>query len=82
VIPVTADSDGPGPEKGCRSLLIIRPVVSDALDVSATFVRALARATEAEREAVLEARRSGRVSPAGADDVLFDVAARGLRYGG
>jgi CPA1 family monovalent cation:H+ antiporter len=42
----------------------------------------LARATEAEREAVLEARRSGRVSPAAADDVLFDVEARALRYGG
>jgi monovalent cation/hydrogen antiporter len=42
----------------------------------------LARATEAEREAVLEARRSGQVSPAAADDVLFDVEARALRYGG
>jgi CPA1 family monovalent cation:H+ antiporter len=42
----------------------------------------LARATEAERDAVLEARRSGRVSPAAADDVLFDVEARALRYDG
>jgi monovalent cation/hydrogen antiporter len=42
----------------------------------------LARATEAEREAVLEARRSGRVSPVAADDVLFDVETRALRYGG
>jgi Na+/H+ antiporter len=42
----------------------------------------LARATEAEREAVLEARRSGRVSPAAADDVLFDIEARALRYQG
>lgn len=40
----------------------------------------LARATEAERDAVLEARRTGRVSPAAADDVLFDVEARALRY--
>jgi|tagenome__1003787_1003787.scaffolds.fasta_scaffold20904686_2 Na+/H+ antiporter len=40
----------------------------------------LARATEAEREAVLDARRSGLVSPGAADDVLFDVEARALRY--
>jgi hypothetical protein len=40
----------------------------------------LARATEAEREAVLRARRRGEVSPAAADDVLFDVEARALRY--
>jgi CPA1 family monovalent cation:H+ antiporter len=42
----------------------------------------LARATEAERDAVLQARRSGEVSPAAADDVLFDVEARALRYEG
>jgi monovalent cation/hydrogen antiporter len=42
----------------------------------------LARATEAERDAVLRARRSGRVSPDAADDVLFDVEARALRYEG
>jgi CPA1 family monovalent cation:H+ antiporter len=42
--------------------------------------RLLARATEAEREAVLRARRRGEVSPAAADDVLFDVEARALRY--
>jgi hypothetical protein len=41
----------------------------------------LARATEAEREAVLDARRRGDVSPGAADDVLFDVEARALRYG-
>jgi CPA1 family monovalent cation:H+ antiporter len=40
----------------------------------------LARATEAEREAVLSARRTGEVSPAAADDVLFDIEARALRY--
>src|SRR4051812_699330 len=40
----------------------------------------LARASEAERDAVLEARRRGEVSPAAADDVLFDVEARALRY--
>ena len=40
----------------------------------------LARASEAEREAVLEARRSGQVSLAAADDVLFDIEARALRY--
>ncbi|MGY1845648.1 Na+/H+ antiporter [Modestobacter sp. SYSU DS0875] len=40
----------------------------------------LGRASEAEREAVLEARRQGEVSPAAADDVLFDVEARALRY--
>lgn len=43
--------------------------------------RLLARATEAEREAVLDARRRGEVSTAAADDVLFDVEARALRYG-
>lgn len=42
----------------------------------------LALATEAEREAVLDARRRGEVSPAAADDVLFDVEARALRYEG
>ena len=41
----------------------------------------LAEATEVEREAVLRARRRGEVSPAAADDVLFDVEARALRYG-
>ena len=40
----------------------------------------LARATEAERDAVLQARRRGEVSPAVADDVLFDIEARALRY--
>ena len=39
----------------------------------------LAQATEAEREAVLQARRRGDVSPAAADDVMFDVEARALR---
>jgi CPA1 family monovalent cation:H+ antiporter len=42
----------------------------------------LARASEAERDAVLQARRSGEVAPAAADDVLFDVEARALRYEG
>jgi monovalent cation/hydrogen antiporter len=42
----------------------------------------LALATDAEREAVLDARRRGEVSPAAADDVLFDVEARALRYEG
>jgi CPA1 family monovalent cation:H+ antiporter len=42
----------------------------------------LALATDAEREAVLDARRRGQVSPAAADDVLFDVEARALRYEG
>ncbi|TFV79339.1 hypothetical protein E4P39_01450 [Blastococcus sp. CT_GayMR19] len=41
----------------------------------------LARATEAERDAVLQARRGGEVSPAAADDVLFDIDARALRNG-
>ncbi len=40
----------------------------------------LGRASEAERDAVLEARRVGAVSNAAADDVLFDVEARALRY--
>jgi Na+/H+ antiporter len=41
----------------------------------------LTLASDAEREAVLAARRRGDVSPAAADDVLFDVEARALRYG-
>ena len=40
----------------------------------------LAQATEAEREAVMRARLSGEVSPAAADEVMFDVEARALRY--
>lgn len=40
----------------------------------------LAQATEAEREAVMQARLSGDVSPAAADEVMFDVEARALRY--
>ena len=40
----------------------------------------LARASEAERDAELQARRRGEVSPAAADDVLFDIEARALRY--
>jgi CPA1 family monovalent cation:H+ antiporter len=40
----------------------------------------LSAATEAERDAVLEARRNGEVSPDAADAVLFDVEARSLRY--
>jgi monovalent cation/hydrogen antiporter len=35
---------------------------------------------EAERDAVLEARGRGEVSTEAADDVLFDVEARALRY--
>jgi len=51
-------------------------------DQAGTHLRELlARASEAEREAVLEARRRGDVSPAAADDVLFDVESRALRYG-
>jgi CPA1 family monovalent cation:H+ antiporter len=42
--------------------------------------RLLSRATEAEREAVLRARRRGEVSTDAADAVLFDVEARALRY--
>jgi len=41
----------------------------------------LGRASEAEREAVLQARRRGEVSLEAADDVLFDVEARARRYG-
>ncbi|PRY10068.1 cation:proton antiporter [Kineococcus rhizosphaerae] len=42
--------------------------------------RLLARASEAEREAVLQARRRGEVGTAAAEDVLFDIEARALRY--
>jgi monovalent cation/hydrogen antiporter len=51
-------------------------------DASQHLRRLLARATEAERDAVLEARRRGHVSANAADDVLFDVEARALRYEG
>jgi CPA1 family monovalent cation:H+ antiporter len=55
----------------------------DADDAAARQLRdLLAIATDAEREAVLDARRRGEVSPAAADDVLFDVEARALRYEG
>jgi CPA1 family monovalent cation:H+ antiporter len=71
-----------------ESRLSYRGQVSDLVDGQAggehageQLRRLLALATEAEREAVLEARRSGRVSPDAADDVLFDVEARALRYG-
>ena len=40
----------------------------------------LAEATEAERETVLKARRTGDVHTAAADEVMFDVEARALRY--
>lgn len=40
----------------------------------------LAQATEAERETVMRARSDGTVSPAAADEVMFDVEARALRY--
>jgi CPA1 family monovalent cation:H+ antiporter len=40
----------------------------------------LAKAAEAERDAVLGARRSGQVSAETADDVLVDVESRALRY--
>jgi CPA1 family monovalent cation:H+ antiporter len=51
-----------------------------AVETSRQLRGLLARATEAEREAVLDARRHGEVSSAAADDVLFDVEARALRY--
>ena len=41
----------------------------------------LARASEAEREVVLDARRSGAVSPATADHVLYDIEVRARRFG-
>lgn len=55
-----------GPEDGARADGILREL--------------LARASEAERDAVLQARWRGEVSPAAADDVLFDIEARALRY--
>ena len=49
-------------------------------DAGSQLRELLAEATEAEREAVMQARRTGEVSPAAADEVLFDVEARALRY--
>jgi Na+/H+ antiporter len=70
-----------------RSRLAYRCQVSDLVDgrtggegADRQLRRLLARASEAERDAVLAARRSGQVTPAAADDVLFDVEARALRY--
>jgi monovalent cation/hydrogen antiporter len=71
-----------------ESRLAYRGQVQDLVDGTAGGDHAgeqlralLSRATEAEREAVLDARHTGRVSPAAADDVMFDVEARALRYG-
>jgi len=71
-----------------ESRLSYRGAVSDLVDgdvggdsAGEQLRSLLSRATEAEREAVLDARRSGRTSPDAADDVLFDVEARALRYG-
>jgi CPA1 family monovalent cation:H+ antiporter len=49
-------------------------------DAARSLRDVLARASEAERDAVLKARRQGEVSSAAADEVLFDVEARALRY--
>jgi CPA1 family monovalent cation:H+ antiporter len=71
-----------------RSRLTYREQVLDLVDGEAgdehaddQLTELLSRATEAERDAVLEARRTGEVSPDAADAVLFDVEARSLRYG-
>ncbi|WP_432501232.1 cation:proton antiporter [Kineococcus arenarius] len=50
------------------------PGLLDALD------RLHVAALDAERETVLEARRTGAVSPDAADEVLFEVEARASRY--
>ncbi|MEZ0163330.1 cation:proton antiporter [Kineococcus sp. LSe6-4] len=42
--------------------------------------RLFVAAVDAERDTVLQARRSGRVSPATADEVLLDVEARAARF--
>ncbi len=49
-------------------------------DAGAELRSLLAEATEAEREAVMKARRSGEVSTAVAEEVMFDIEARALRY--
>lgn len=48
-------------------------------DFSADLDRLLRRASEAEREVVLRARRRGEVSPDVADEVLHDVETRAVR---
>ncbi|MGQ7294978.1 Na+/H+ antiporter [Quadrisphaera sp. KR29] len=68
-----------------RSRLDYRAAVQELVDEGADgehgqLREVLAMASEAEREAVLRARRRGEVSPAVADQVLLDVEARALRY--
>ncbi len=53
---------------------------SHGADADQALRQVLTLATEAEREAVLDARRRGDVAPAVADRVLLDVEARALRY--
>ena len=48
-------------------------------DYSEELDQLLRRASEAEREVVLRARREGAVSPEVADEVLHDVETRALR---
>jgi monovalent cation/hydrogen antiporter len=48
-------------------------------DYSADLDQLLRRASEAEREVVLRARRRGEVSPEVADEVLHDVETRAVR---
>lgn len=51
----------------------------DGVPTATALGALLSRAAEAEREVVLEARRSGRVAPGTADRVLYDIEARARR---
>jgi len=52
---------------------------SDPRSTSRGVAEALRRASEAERDLVLDARRRGQVSPAAADEVLQDIESRAVR---
>jgi CPA1 family monovalent cation:H+ antiporter len=52
----------------------------DGCKIDKSLRELLARANEAERDAVLQARLRGEVGASAADQVLFDIEARALRY--
>jgi CPA1 family monovalent cation:H+ antiporter len=52
----------------------------DGGEIDKSLRELLARANEAERDAVLQARLRGEVGASAADQVLFDIEARALRY--
>jgi CPA1 family monovalent cation:H+ antiporter len=67
--------------QGALDELRSRPVEETALeaDYAQTLEDLLRQASEVERGVVLEARRSGDVSPEAADEALSDIEARAIR---